>query len=389
MNSGTKILIVDDKKLNRKMLENYLTASGYTELLQAASGQEAMELVNREKPDLVLLDIVMPGMDGFEVCRLLKSQEETRIIPVIMVTALDDRASKLKCLEMGADDFLNKPVDSMELVARVKSLLRVKDYFQQLRELNEKLLENMKTAQRIQRALLPRVFPSKPGIRFDAHYQPAELLGGDYYNIFPVDDDHICFYVADVTGHQLDAAMLTVFIKETIDGYFRHPGANGYSFSPRDCLLTLEQTYKRGNLPADMFITIFLALFCCSSRKLTVSAAGFAQPAYLYGENKKPQELSCSGSMIMMLGEGGDFQEINVTLKPGEGIFIYTDGVTEQTDSSGKEQFGQAQLQHLLSGLTKEKVPFLIPELLEKMSSFAGTKQFNDDIALLSMFVDE
>lgn len=387
MTSGKKILIVDDKKLNRKMLESYLISAGYTEILQAASGLEAMEIVKRARPDLILLDIVMPGMDGFEVCRLLKSGEETRIVPVIMVTALEDRESKLKCLEIGADDFLSKPVDPMELLARVKSLLRVKDYFQQLRELNDNLLSNMKTAQRIQQALLPPAFPNLDGILFHAHYQPAELLGGDYYNVFPFDEDNVCLYVADVTGHQLDAAMLTVFIKEAIAGYSRKTWGEKQKFSPRDCLLSLEQAFKRENFPADIFITIFLAGFNYSSKKLTCSAAGFAQPALIYGGEKMPRELSCPGSPIMLLGDGNDFEEQTVVLQPGEGVFIYTDGIVEQTDAGGEELFGQHRLEELLSGITEKKVPQLIPDLLEALGNFAGTKRFSDDIALLNMFV--
>lgn len=382
----SKILIVDDKKLNRKLLRSYLTDAGYTEIVEAASGQEAISKVEGEKPDLVLLDIVMPGMDGIEVCRLLKSKKETLIIPVIMVTALDDRKVKLKCLEMGADDFLNKPVDSMELTARVRSLLRVKDYYQQLRELNANLLANMETAQRIQRALLPRDFPNHKDVRFDAYYQPADLLGGDYYNVFNVGQDHICLYMADVSGHQLDAAMLTVFIKETVAGYFRKAGMGKNTFAPRNCLLALEEAFRGEEFPADIFITMFLAFYNCSSRELTYSAAGFAQPALLYGGERGLRELVCPGSPIMSLGEGKDFQEKSVSLAYGEGLLLYTDGVTEQTEHGGEEQFGEARLRFLLGEMNIKEAPMLVSTLRQKLSTFAGTQSFKDDIALLHMY---
>ncbi|MFC1608059.1 HD-GYP domain-containing protein [Candidatus Latescibacterota bacterium] len=126
-----KILVVDDKPLNVELLEADLVSSGY-DVVTAYDGQSALDIVAAEKPDLILLDVMMPGMDGFEVCRRLKSDEETILIPVVMVTALSDKADRIKGIEAGVDDFLTKPVDREELKARVKSLLRVKLFTDEL-----------------------------------------------------------------------------------------------------------------------------------------------------------------------------------------------------------------------------------------------------------------
>ena len=126
-----KILVVDDKPLNVELLEADLVSSGY-DVVTAYDGKTALELVAAEKPDLILLDVMMPGMDGFEVCRRLKSNEETILIPVVMVTALSDKADRIKGIEAGVDDFLTKPVDRQELKARVKSLMRVKLFTDEL-----------------------------------------------------------------------------------------------------------------------------------------------------------------------------------------------------------------------------------------------------------------
>ncbi len=390
MGAPPKILIVDDKQLNRRLLQRYLEEAGYTQISQAASGEEALVRVEEVKPDLVLLDIVMPGLDGFEVCRRLKSREETMFIPVIMVTALHDRAAKLKCLEMGADDFLSKPVDPMELKARVRSLLRLRRYYQQLKELNENLLANIKTAQRIQRALLPREYPSPANLRFNTFYQPAELLGGDYFNIFSLGGDVVCLYLADVSGHQLDAAMLTVFIRETLAGYFRKLsfGEGVGPFSPRRCLLALEEAFREEDFPPEIFITIFLAFYHSKERTLTYSAAGFAQPVFLYGGAGGLRELVCYGSPIMSLGEGKDFREQAVQLSAEEGLFLYTDGLTEQKNKDG-EQFGEGRLRALLKGMDRTKASQLVPSLVQMLRDFAGADSFSDDVTLINMFVAE
>lgn len=120
-----KILIVDDHAASRMTAVALLAMEGY-EVIEADSGSTAIELVTQKQPDLILLDVMMPGLDGFEVCQLLKQDEHTRLIPIIFVTALNDRRSRIRGIEVGADDFLSKPFDRVELAARVKSLVRQK-----------------------------------------------------------------------------------------------------------------------------------------------------------------------------------------------------------------------------------------------------------------------
>jgi signal transduction histidine kinase len=142
-----KVLIVDDEERNIKLLNAYLMTNQY-EIVEASNGEEAIRMVNDFNPDLVLLDAMMPGIDGFEVCKRLKTDEKTKMIPVVMVTALREKEYRIKALEAGADDFLTKPVDRTELLVRVKSLLRIKSYhdqllhsYQEIAQKNEKLKE--------------------------------------------------------------------------------------------------------------------------------------------------------------------------------------------------------------------------------------------------------
>src|SRR5436190_52562 len=126
MRTAARILVVDDTQPNIRLMEALLAPRGY-EIVAASSGEEALRLVEETKPDLILLDIVMPGIDGYEVCRRLRAEATNRVLPVVMITASGDE-QKLKALEAGADDFITKPFDKSELLARVASLLRVKEY---------------------------------------------------------------------------------------------------------------------------------------------------------------------------------------------------------------------------------------------------------------------
>lgn len=142
-----KILIVDDEEKNIKLLKGMLFSENYN-FYEALSGEDAIDLVHDISPDLILLDVMMPGISGFEVCQNLKQDEKTKSIPIIMVTALNEKEHRLKAMESGADDFLSKPVDSTEVVIRVKSLLRIKSYhdeisnnYKEIDTKNQKLLE--------------------------------------------------------------------------------------------------------------------------------------------------------------------------------------------------------------------------------------------------------
>jgi len=153
--SAAKILVVDDTPSNVKLLADVLGARGYA-VVTAVSGVDALETVDRERPDLVLLDVMMPGMSGYDVCRKLRANPATTMLPVVMITALDPGQERVKGIEAGADDFLSKPINQPEILARVRSLLRVKSLYDELTELN-RTLEHRVTEQVAQLERLSRL----------------------------------------------------------------------------------------------------------------------------------------------------------------------------------------------------------------------------------------
>ncbi len=149
---NTQILIVDDEPINIRILTGMLSQEGYRILLHASSGQEALEVLKKCTPDIILLDVMMPEMDGFELCKKIKERKDKGLIPVVMVTALQDKIHRQMALEAGADDFLTKPIDRTELIIRIKSLVRIKQYSDELLESNKLLKEKKEELKRLERA---------------------------------------------------------------------------------------------------------------------------------------------------------------------------------------------------------------------------------------------
>ena len=183
MNDPARILVVDDTPMNVKLLEGVLAGHGYA-VITAPSGAIALERVRDEHPDLVLLDVVMPEMSGYEVCRRLRAEDATRLLPVVMVTALDPVTERVKGIEVGADDFLTKPINQPELLARVRSLLRIRALHDELAELNRTLeqldvhrgvVDHQDAGRLAHRALPP--FPGRSIISRTAVTKPVTSIG--------------------------------------------------------------------------------------------------------------------------------------------------------------------------------------------------------------------
>ena len=155
----SKVLIVDDEPMNVELLQAYLSSEYVT--VSAYNGKEALEKINGEKPDILLLDVMMPEMNGYDVCKLIKSAEGTKFLPVVMVTALSNREDRIRGVEAGADDFLIKPVDKVELTARIRSLLRIKHLHSSLQQEKDKL-EMQNRVRSVLTRIIPTIFKTIP-----------------------------------------------------------------------------------------------------------------------------------------------------------------------------------------------------------------------------------
>jgi diguanylate cyclase (GGDEF)-like protein len=199
LNSNT-ILVVDDVPVNIQLLVTYLSAEGY-DVVSAKDGHDAMKAVKEHQPDLVLLDVMMPKMNGFEVCEVIKSDDATKFIPVILVTALNEPEDKVKGMESGADDFLTKPFNKLELLVRVRSLLRIKHLHD---ELQEKVIELQRTKEELRHLAITDGLTSLYNYRYFKEQLLQELNRAQRHklniSVVMIDIDHFKQY-NDKNGH--------------------------------------------------------------------------------------------------------------------------------------------------------------------------------------------
>ena len=174
-----------------------------------------LDIVEKDAPDLILLDINMPKMDGFEVVKRIRADKATEFIPIVMITALrDTRENRIRSIEAGADDFIEKPFDSLEVLARVRSLLRIKEYQDTLAKHNARLEEELQMARSIQEILIPQNGVQElSGFRIASRCCPEMAVGGDFFDVWEVAPNRLGVFISDVMGHGVSAAFVTVFIK--------------------------------------------------------------------------------------------------------------------------------------------------------------------------------
>src|SRR3954469_2520244 len=216
------ILIVDDTPANLKVLAGMLKDRGY-KVRPVPSGKLALLAAKREPPDLILLDINMPDMNGYEVCEQLKADESLAGIPVIFISALTDQLDKVKAFATGGVDYITKPFQMEELYARVETHLKlrrlqveVEEANAYLERVNGRMSRDLAAAAKIQASFLPAAAPRVPGAEFAWCYRPCDELAGDGLNVVPLGGGKVGLYVLDVSGHGVAAALLSVTLSRLL-----------------------------------------------------------------------------------------------------------------------------------------------------------------------------
>ncbi|MFD1627302.1 PP2C family protein-serine/threonine phosphatase [Azospirillum griseum] len=205
------ILVVDDDDVSRMMMESVLRRGGFASILTARSGEEALTILSGITPDCVLLDVVMPGIDGFEVCRHIRATPRTAGVPVIIQTALDGAKDRQNAFRAGATDVLVKPLEAYELIARVSVHTANRMMTARLEEYHHRMEAELEEAQGLMAALPPDTERLEEfralGIAFNDHLRPSSAIGGDYWTAWPFEDGRVGFFAGDVSGHGVSAAL--------------------------------------------------------------------------------------------------------------------------------------------------------------------------------------
>ena len=381
---AAKILVVDDEPRNVRILQIQLNARGYT-VYTAADGLQALEVVKEEMPDLILLDINMPKMDGFEVVKQVRANEATEFIPIVMITALrDTRENRIKSIEAGADDFIEKPFDSLEVLARVRSLLRIKHYQDTLAKYNARLQEELQMARSIQEILIPQDGVQElSGFRVASHCCPEMAVGGDFFDVWEIAPNRLGVFISDVMGHGVSAAFVTVFIK-TILAEFQQQIQN----DPGHLLEILNTRFN--DLISSrlfMFATAFCGIIDLDKGELVCANAGHSFP-FLYNVQEKTYHPVGDKNTGNGLGIWRDsvYETTHYPFDRLSRMFLYTDGVYEAKNPKG-EEFTVDRLRGLVDAWTEQSAAELVTSVSEAIDTFTDNCPKDDDLTLIAVEV--
>lgn len=365
------ILLVDDEQDNLYTCGYLLEAMGH-QVVTAENGQEAIEKAREVHPDLILMDVMMPVMDGYQATETLKKDEETRAIPIIMLTAKRTTEDIVHGLDIGADDYIPKPFEQAELEARVGAWLRFGELQEQL--LRARLDEELAIARQIQLSLLPDEVPEIEGFEFAACYIPCERVGGDYYDFLRLDEGHLAVVVADVEGHGIGAAMLMSSVSTALRTEIRH------GFSLNKVMFDLNN-FVCAELSQLTSMPLIYAVINLPVHTLNYVNAGHEFPLHYHARSGRITEMESTG-MVLGVAEDMEYSEVHVPLEQGDLLVYFTDGLTDQVNPED-EFFGKERVQALM----REKHDLSAQEFCQLVEDAVTTHQAgavqNDDIAFV------
>jgi phosphoserine phosphatase RsbU/P len=379
--AGT-ILVVDDNEMNRDLLSRRLRRDGHTVVI-AEHGRAALDELARAPYDLVLLDIMMPELTGFEVLEIMKNDAALQHIPVVMITAATEEDSIVRCLLLGADDHLPKPFNPAILRARVASSLAKKRLHDGEQRYAQSLARELEIGREIQLGFLPDALPTADGWELRAHFRPARQVAGDFYDAFALPGGRVALVLADVCGKGVGAALFMALFRSLLRALAEPEFAAAATTGDGLCA-TVQGTndyIARTHGRANMFATAFVAVLDPATGALDYVNAGHEPPAILDAGGAVRARLQPTGPALGLLPDLV-FTVASERLSAGETLFAYTDGVVDARDPNDVA-FGEDRLMELL-----HTEPATAARLLERIDAalsahIAAAEQF-DDVAMLA-----
>jgi phosphoserine phosphatase RsbU/P len=376
------VLIVDDLEVNRDLLARRVKRLGHSHDF-ADSGRTALERMRATEFDLVLLDITMPEMDGYEALAQMKADPRLAHIPVVMVTAIDGVDSVVRCLELGAEDYITKPFNPVVLKARIESSLNKK----RVADLNASLLKalsrEMQIAQRIQLGFLPSSLPQLPGWPLVASCVPAKHVGGDFFDAMALPDGTLAFTVADVCDKGVGAALYMALIRSLLRISLQQASPGQTAGAALEYAVAFTNDYIATVHGRDnMFATVFTAVLDPRTGRLDYINAGHDAPLLRRHGQSAPELLAPEGLAVGMM-EGVRHTARSTTLGPGDWLLAFTDGLPEAMNAR-HEPLGEAQVVAALMAASAGPAE-LLAQLGHHLEQHVGDRPAHDDVTLLCL----
>jgi two-component system response regulator len=389
MQKEPKILIVDDEPFNIDYLEQELEDMGYT-TISAANGEEGLTLVERESPDMILLDIMMPVMNGFEMLKQLKSKKAWRDIPVVVISAMDDMSHVAKGIELGAEDFLPKPFEPILLKARLSAGLEKKRLHDLEQEYLKGLERELDIAREIQSDFLPKEILQPSGWEIATAFRAAREVAGDFYDVFPLTAEYLGLILGDVVDKGVGSALYMALFRSLLRAASDMPKPSNETEvgniddSPS---ITIRNAVQLANdyicevHESESFTSLFFGALNTTSGELHYINAGHVPPLVL-NANRIKAELSRTGPVVGLFPDeiyGVD----TIQLDPSDLLLVYSDGFTDVQNQLG-EIFEKERFYALLDS-PYSSAQSLVTHILGQVTAYSGdTAQF-DDMTMLAV----
>jgi sigma-B regulation protein RsbU (phosphoserine phosphatase) len=395
------ILIVDDMPANLSVLTSMLNQRGYL-VRPAISGPVALKAAQKSLPDLILLDIMMPGMDGYEVCEQLKENPQTREIPVIFISALSDILDKVRAFNVGGVDYITKPFQAEEVLARVQTHLALRATQQQLQSevaerqvaevslhqtlkelqiLYGRIQDELTLAREIQYSLLPPAFPNWPDLKIACYTMPAREIGGDFYTYYTLHLDEekrrYAFAVGDVSGKGVSAALLMVASLAQFDASI------SLQFTPAERLAYLDRVISPYTQPRRQNCALcYVELALGEQAKVHIVNAGCIPP-YIKRKTGEVENSELGGFALGQgLGAKRGYQQLTLPIAQGDLILLVSDGAVEAHNSQ-KEMFGFDRLLAEVQRGPNTSVEAMLDHLKRAIFTFTEGAEQNDDLTIV------
>jgi phosphoserine phosphatase RsbU/P len=379
------ILVVDDIELNRKMLLHSLQAHGFTNLMCTDDGANALEICHQHRPDLVILDLMMPAMDGFSFLRAIRRDSSFRRMPIIVQTVLDDIEKKVTAFSLGASDYICKPLEPAELSARTLVHLKNKFLAEDLYLYKQRITEELETARIMQKRLMPSSAQLQLAERvYDmdvhTHFEASNILGGDSWGIHPLSNHKLAIWNYDFSGHGMSAA-LNVFRMHTIMQELQDNVLDPGSY------LSSINAQLQPLLERNQFATMFYGVIDTSANCFIYAAAASPPPLLVSGSSMSGIRLNSRGFPLGVIPHA-TYDSTYVPFMPGDLLFLYSDCLTEtpnEQDELLTEDDLQRQLLRSFASKGANVAEQAIKQMLELFHSHSGSL-LRDDLTLSAYY---
>ena len=375
------VLAVDDTPQNLDVVKGILTPEYRIKV--ATNGPAALRIVEKQLPDIILLDIMMPGMSGLEVCQQLKANPRSADIPVIFLTAKYQTEDETEGFELGPADYILKPVNPPILQARVKTHLALKQSMDALQRTSAELARakarmelELTVGRDIQKSMLPGVAPDRKEVTLCASMEAAREVGGDFYDYYMLSENELCFCVADVSGKGVPAALFMAMSKILIKSRATDDR------DPAKVIARVNDELGEDN-PECMFVTVFFAVLNLCTGELTFTNAGHNPPLIRKASGEVEVVCDLHGPVAGVL-PGEDYRQSTLQMESGDVLLVFTDGVTEAMDVD-RNLYGDDRLFDVLKAVPDCSAQAVVKCVNESVEAFAvGTEQA-DDITMIAV----